>query len=54
LEENICNIQIMRDSSSFVVKIQTEVGGLREYKAKSFEAVLQQMLIDVQEEFDGL
>ena len=54
MEENICNIQIMRDSSSFVVKIQTEVGGLREYKAKSFEAVLQQMLIDVQEEFDGL
>lgn len=53
MEENICNIQIMRDSSSFVVKIQTEVGGLREYKAKSFEAVLQQMLIDVQEEFDG-
>lgn len=53
LDENLCNIQIMRESSSFVVKIQTELGGIREYKSKSFEGVLQQMLIDIQEEFDG-
>ena len=54
LEESLCNIQIMRESSSFVVKIQTELGGIREYKSKNFEGVLQQMLTDIQEEFDGV
>lgn len=53
MEESLCNIQIMRESSSFVVKIQTELGGIREYKSKNFEGVLQQMLTDIQEEFDG-
>lgn len=53
MDESLCNIQIMRESSNFVVKIQTELGGIREYKSKSFEGVLQQMLIDIQEEFDG-
>ena len=53
LEEQLCNIQIIKDSSMFVVKVQTELGGLREYKAKTFEGLLQQLVIDLQEEFEG-
>ena len=53
MEEQLCNIQIIKDSSMFVVKVQTELGGLREYKAKTFEGLLQQLVIDLQEEFEG-
>lgn len=53
MEESLANIQIAKDSSRFVVKIQTELGGLREYKAKTFEGALQQMLLDLQEEFEA-
>jgi hypothetical protein len=53
MEESLANIQIAKDSSRFIVKIQTDMGGLREYKAKTFEGILQQMLLDLQEEFDS-
>ena len=53
VEEQLCNIQIAKDSNKFVVKVQTELGGLREYKAKTFEGLLQQLVIDLQEEFEG-
>lgn len=53
MEESLCNIQISKDSSNFIVKVQTELGGLREYKSRNFEGALQQMLVDLQEEFEG-
>jgi hypothetical protein len=54
MDESICNIQISKDSNVFLVKVQTEVGGLREYKSKSFEELLQQLIIDLQEEFESV
>ena len=53
MDESLCNIQISKTSTNFIAKIQTELGGLREYKAKTFEGILQQMLVDLQEEFEG-
>ena len=54
MEEPLCNIQISKDSVRFIVKVQTELGGLREYKSKSFEGLLQQLVVDLQEEFETM
>jgi len=52
LEEALCNIKISKSFSHYTAKIQTELGGLREYRGKTFEGVLEQMVIDLQEEFE--
>jgi len=33
-------------------RVQSELGGLREYRSESFEEVLEQVIIDLQEEFE--
>lgn len=52
MEETICNIEIAKTPTQFVAKIQTELGGLREYRSADFEEILEQVVIDLQEEFE--
>ena len=40
------------EKSRFVARIQSDYGGNREYKSKNFEEVLEQMAMELQEEFD--
>ena len=51
MEEVLCNIEITKDNNTFVAKIQSDIGGMREYKSSNFEEVLEQMTMDLQEEF---
>jgi hypothetical protein len=52
MDENLCNIHIRRDSNSYHAIIQTDLGGVREYNSKSFEGLLEQIVLDLQEEFE--
>lgn len=52
MEEVLCNVEFIKDNSEFVARIQSELGGAREYKSPSFEEVLEQIVIDLQEEFE--
>ena len=52
MEEVLCNIEITKDNNTFVAKIQSDIGGMREYKSSNFEEVLEQMTMDLQEEFE--
>lgn len=52
MEEVLCNIEIIKDNNNFVAKIQSSIGGMREYKSSNFEEVLEQMTMDLQEEFE--
>jgi hypothetical protein len=52
MEELLCSIEFLKSANSFVAKVQSELGGLREYKSASFEEVLEQVIIDIQEEFE--
>ena len=52
MEEVLCNIAITKDNNTFVAKIQSDIGGMREYKSSNFEEVLEQMTMDLQEEFE--
>ena len=52
MEESLCNVEILKSANVYVARVQSELGGLREYRSSSFEEVLEQVLIDLQEEFD--
>ena len=52
MEEVLCNIEITKDNNTFVAKIQSDIGGMRECKSSNFEEVLEQMTMDLQEEFE--
>ena len=53
MEEVLCNIEILKGPNTFLAKVQTDLGGLREYRSPTFEEVLEQVLLDLQEEFDA-
>lgn len=53
MEEPLVNVEILKSSNSFVARIQSELGGLREYRSNSFEEVLEQVVMDLQEEFES-
>lgn len=50
----LCNVEIVKDNKNFIVKIQSDLGGVREYTSESFEEVLEQLMQDLQEEFESL
>ena len=53
MEDVLCNIEIVKDNDNFVARIQSDYGGNREYKSKNFEEVIEQMAMELQEEFDS-
>ena len=52
MEEELCNIEILKSPKDFIAKIQTDLGGVREIRNTSFEGMLLQLTMDLQEEFD--
>jgi len=53
MEEVLCNVELAKDNNNFVARIQSDFGGMREYKSANFEEVLEQLTLDLQEEFDS-
>lgn len=54
MEEVLCNIELIKENNDFVVKIQSDLGGIREYRSQIFEDVLEQFVMDLQEEFETI
>lgn len=54
MEEVLCNVELVKENNDFVVKIQSDLGGVREYRSVNFEEVLEQLMQDLQEEFETL
>ena len=52
MEEILCNVEIVKANNNFIARIQSDLGGMREYKSANFEEVLEQMTMDLQEEFE--
>ncbi|MCK9322910.1 MAG: hypothetical protein RBR05_00265 [Candidatus Methanomethylophilaceae archaeon] len=52
MEEVLCNVELVKENNNFVARIQSDIGGMREYKSANFEEVLEQLVIDLQEEFE--
>jgi hypothetical protein len=53
MEEPLCNVEFLKDASTYLARVQSELGGVREYRSPTFEEVLEQVIIDLQEEFEG-
>jgi len=53
LEELICSVEFLRGSSELVARVSSEAGGVREYRAGSVDAVIDQVINDLQEEFES-
>ncbi len=51
MQELICNVEFDRDGEIYVAKLRTEIGGLREFTGITFEEVLTQVLLELEEEF---
>lgn len=54
MEEILCTIEFLMDKKNFVAKLNSDIGGLREYKSSTFDELLSQVMIELQEEFEGL
>lgn len=53
MEDVLCNVEIVKDNNTFIARIQSAYGGTREYKSPNFEEVLEQLTMDLQEDFDN-
>ncbi len=53
MEEALCHIEISEQGSEIVAKVQSELGGLREFRSSTLEDVLRLITIELQEEFDS-
>lgn len=53
VEEVICTVEFIKQANTYLARIQSELGGLREYKSNSINEVLEQVVIDLQEEFEA-
>jgi len=53
MEESLCTVEFLKDAYTYIAKVQSDLGGLREYRSGTFEEVLEQVIIDLQEEFEA-
>ena len=53
MEEFLCSIELVKDNNEFIARIQSDFGGVREYKSKEIESVIEQFVMDIQDEFES-
>jgi hypothetical protein len=53
MEEPLCHIEISEEQSEIVAKVQSDLGGLREFRSNTLEEVLRLITIELQEEFNA-
>ncbi|MFZ1023728.1 MAG: hypothetical protein WAN87_06300 [Thermoplasmata archaeon] len=53
MEELICSVEFLRGSAELVARVSSEAGGVREYRGPSAGAVIDQVINDLQEEFES-
>jgi hypothetical protein len=53
MEEFICSVEFLRGSTELVARVSSEAGGIREYRGPTSGAVIDQVINDLQEEFES-
>ncbi len=53
MEELICSVEFLRRFDEIVARVSSEAGGLREYRGLSSASVIDQVINDLQEEFES-
>ena len=52
MEEPICHIEISKEEEEIVAILQSDLGGIREFRSMTFEQVLKMVVNEVQEELE--
>jgi hypothetical protein len=52
MEEPICHIEISKEEDEIVAKLQSDLGGIREFRSLTFEQILKLIVNELQEELD--
>jgi hypothetical protein len=53
MEELICSVEFLRGGREVFARVSSEAGGVREYRASSSDEVIDQVINDLQEEFES-
>jgi hypothetical protein len=53
MEELICSVEFLRGSAEIVARVSSEAGGVREYRGSTSTTVIDQVINDLQEEFES-
>ena len=52
MEESICRIELEYSNNTYIAKIQSDMGGPREYQSNSFDGLLSQLMTELQSELE--
>ncbi|HTT35778.1 MAG TPA: hypothetical protein VMH78_07945 [Thermoplasmata archaeon] len=53
MEELICSVEFLQGAAEVVARVSSEAGGVREYRAPNPGDVIDQVINDLQEEFES-
>lgn len=54
MEELLVHFDFYLEDSKYVAKVKSEMGGLREFSARNIDKLMEQVIIDISEEFENL
>ncbi len=54
MEESLVTIEIYREDEDIVSKVQSDLGGIREYRGSNYENMLKELINDLLEEFEDV
>lgn len=54
MEELLVHFDVYKDSKKYYAKVKSELGGLREYSAKTLEKLMEIVALDILEELENL
>ena len=52
MEEALCHIEILKEYDTYYARMDSDLGGAREYRSGAFEGILRQIIAELQDEFD--
>jgi hypothetical protein len=53
MEEFICSVEFLRGPADVLARVSSEAGGIREYRGSTAGEVIDQVINDLQEEFES-
>jgi len=53
MEEFICSVEFLRGPTDLLARVSSEAGGIREYRGPDSGTVIDQVINDLQEEFES-
>jgi hypothetical protein len=53
MEEFICSVEFLRGAAELFARVSSEAGGVREYRGPTSDSVIDQVINDLQEEFES-